>query len=149
MLANKTSRTKNEFRAIRERVGITQAYMAHAMGVAQRSVRYWEDADSGRNPPQAAWNILDDALREQQRGIAFAMQKVDEIVAEAGDSPNEVQLPYWLCESDYLSNSTDAKLGVTGDWRMANANNLALSIRLEERGILVTWTNGNPARPVE
>ncbi len=142
-------RTKQAFRATRERVGITQASMAKMAGVAQRSVRYWEDADSGRNPPAKAWAMLEDALREQQRGIAFVMQQVDEIIARTGTEPAVVQLPYWLSESDYLSNSTDAALGVAGDWRMANANNIALSIRLEERGIEVEWVDGNPARPTE
>ncbi len=141
------NRNKNTFRAIRERVGITQAALARTLGVAQRSVRYWEDADSGRNPPDAAWRILEDALREQQRGIAFALQKVESIVDERGEEPMEVQLPYWLDEQSYLERSTDAALGVAGDWRMANANIMALAIRLEERGIIVTWTDGNPARP--
>ena len=140
-------RTKSEFRAIRERVGITQAEMARMMGVSQRSVRYWEDANSMRNPPEEAWAILDDALREQQREIAFAMQKVDEIIETAGGDPEVVTLPYWLSESEYLQWSTDAQLGTIGDWRMANANNLALSIRLEERGMTVRWVSGNPAMP--
>lgn len=142
------SRNKETFRATRERVGITQATMARMMGVSQRSVRYWEDADSLRNPPEEAWSILDDALREQQRGIAFAMQKVDEVVEAAGDEPATVSLPYWLSEADYMEHSTDARLGVAGDWRMANANNMALSIRLEERGISVEWVEGNPSEGV-
>lgn len=141
------SRNKETFRAVRERVGITQAAMARMMGVSQRSVRYWEDADSMRNPPEEAWSILDDALREQQRGIAFALQKVDEIIEAAGDEPDAVTLPYWLSEGEYLQWSTDSRLGAAGDWRMANANNMALAIRLEERGITVRWASGNPARP--
>lgn len=141
-------RPKQEFRAIRERVGITQALLARTMGVSQRSVRYWEDPTSPRNPPEHAWHILDDALREQQRGIAFALHKYDAIVRDMDDvEPSVVELPYWLSEGDYLEHSTDAALGVAGDWRMANANNLALALRLEERGAIVHWVAGNPARP--
>lgn len=139
-------RTKNEFRAIRERVGITQAAMARMMGVSQRSVRYWEDADSMRNPPDEAWEILDEALDAQRHGIDVAMTKVDEIVADMGHEPGKISLPYWLSESDYMEHSTDANMGVAGDWRMANANNMALAIRLEERGFEVEWTNGNPSQ---
>jgi DNA-binding transcriptional regulator YiaG len=35
-------RTKAEFRAIRETVGMTQGMLADALGVEQRSVRRWE-----------------------------------------------------------------------------------------------------------
>ena len=140
-------RTKEQFRAIRERVGITQAELSRIMGVSQRSVRYWENPLAQRTPPDEAWRILDDALCQQRRGIALALQRVEKIIYEMGDEPDAIELPYWLSEGDYAQWSTDAKLGVIGDWRMANANNLALSIRLEERGIMVRWVSGNPARP--
>lgn len=142
-------RTKSEFRAIRERVGISHAALASMMGVSQRSVRYWENPVSQRYPPEEAWKILDDALREQQRAIAFAMQKIDWAEDITDAPPSAVRLPYWLTEGDYVSWSTDAMLGVAGDWRMANANNLALSIRLEEMGIPVEWVDGNPTAPQE
>ena len=141
-------RNKNTFRAIRERVGITQATLARTMGVSQRSVRYWEDANSPRKAPEEAWSIIEDALRRQQHGIAFAMTKVDQLLEMLDDDePAIVSLPYWLSEDEYLRESTDASLGVASDWRMANANNMALAIRLEERGIEVRWVEGNPARP--
>jgi len=122
--------------------------MARMMGVSQRSVRYWEDENAPRYAPEQAWAILEDALREQQRGIAFAMQKVDETIDIAGGEPETIKLPYWLSEGEYLQWSTDAELGVEGDWRMANANNMALAIRLEERGLSVEWVSGNPAMPL-
>ena len=141
-------RTKQEFRAIRERVGMSQALLARTMGVSQRSVRFWEQEDSRRNPPEEAWGILDHALEQQRRGLEMALAQVDAIIDNMdGDEPRAINLPYWLCESDYLENSTDAARGVAGDWRMANANNMALALRLEERGFDVVWTKSNPARP--
>lgn len=142
------ARTKSEFRATRERVGMTQALLAREMGVSQRSVRYWEDPLSQRQPPEEAWDILNRALRMQQKVIAFGMLKLDQITANADVAASvSVKLPYWLNESDYVQWSTDADNDIDGDWRMANANNLALALRLEERGITVKWVDGNPARP--
>ena len=141
-------RSKQEFRAIRERTGITQALLARKMGVSQRSVRFWEQSDSGRKPPEEAWEILDHALDQQREGLSLALEQVDMIVASMdGDEPGSIRLPYWLGESDYLANSTDALEGVASDWRMANANNMALALHLEARGIEVVWTSGNPAHP--
>ena len=142
-------RSKSEFKAIRERVGITQAALASIMGVSQRSVRYWEHPISQRQPPEEAWRILDDALDRQRQVVSFALQKVDEAGETAGAKPNAVRLPYWLTEGDYVQWSTDSELGIIGDWRMANANNQVLAIILEERGVNVEWVDGNPARPTE
>jgi len=142
-------RSKSEFKAIRERVGITQAALASIMGVSQRSVRYWEHPISQRQPPEEAWRILDDALDRQRKVVAFALQNVDEAKETAGTKPNAVRLPYWLTEGDYVQWSTDSELGIIGDWRMANANNQVLAIILEERGVNVEWVDGNPARPTE
>ena len=142
-------RSKSEFKAIRERVGITQAALTSIMGVSQRSVRYWEHPISQRQPPEEAWRILDDALDRQRQVVSFALQKVDEAEETAGTKPNAVRLPYWLTEGDYVQWSTDAMLGIIGDWRMANANNQVLAIILEERGVNVEWVDGNPARPTE
>jgi transcriptional regulator with XRE-family HTH domain len=142
-------RSKSEFKATRERVGITQAALASIMGVSQRSVRYWEHPISQRQPPEEAWRILDDALDRQRQVVSFALQKVDEAEETAGTKPNAVRLPYWLTEGDYVQWSTDSELGIIGDWRMANANNQVLAIILEERGVNVEWVDGNPARPTE
>ena len=59
---NDLRRTKSEFRALRERVGLTRDTLAELLGVTVRSVRYWESLDSLRYPPEDAWHVLDDAL---------------------------------------------------------------------------------------
>ena len=140
-------RTKQEFRATRERVGMSQAYLARLMGVSTRSVRYWEDANSQRVPPDEAWEILGKALRRQREVISFAYSKVDEVADRIGHMPESVQLPYWLSESEYNTLSTDAAYGLDGDWRMANANSIIFAAILEADGVEVEWVEGNPARP--
>ena len=133
-------RTLAEFRAIRETVGMTQGMLAAALGVEPRSVRRWESPGyEGYRPPQDAWDVLDDALDIQRRGIDAALSKVDEIAQERGVAPDSVQLPYWTSQDAY-----DAGHYVDdgGDWRMANATNRMLAERLHERGIRVEWTDG-------
>lgn len=133
-------RTLAEFRAIREMVGMTQGMLAEELGVNPRSVRRWESADyDGYQPPQDAWDVLDDALDTQRRGIAAALGKVDEIVKERGTAPDSVQLPYWTSQDAY---DRHHYIDDGGDWRMANATNLMLAAALHERGVRVDWTDG-------
>ena len=142
-------RTKQEFRAIRERVGMTQAGLARRMRINVRSVRFWEDPDSIRTPPDEAWDILDNALNIQKSVLKFALGKVDEALKlKAGSDENfTVALPFWLNEEQYRKQSTDSSFGIIGDWHMANANNIALANILFSMGIDVVWTENNPARP--
>lgn len=133
-------RTLAEFRAMRETVGMTQGMLAAALGVEPRSVRRWESpVCGGYRPPRDAWDALDAALDTQRRGIAAALDKVDELAQERGAAPDAVRLPYWLSQDAY-----DAGHYVDdgGDWRMANATNRMLAERLHERGIRVEWTDG-------
>ena len=133
-------RTLAEFRAIRETVGMTQGMLAEELGVNPRSVRRWESPDyDGYRPPQDAWDVLDEALDTQRRGIAAALGRLDEIVKERESAPDSVQLPYWTSQSDY---DRHHYIDDGGDWRMANATNRMLASALHERGIEVDWTDG-------
>ena len=135
--------SKAEFRAIREMVGMTQATLAGALGVQERSVRRWESEEAPQMPPQDAWELLWAAEERQEQVIDYALRKLDESGAQA------VRLPYWASQRDYSEHSTDSALGAQGDWRMANANARALASILSEEGIEVEWVDGkeNPALP--
>ena len=140
-------RTLAEFRAIRETVGMTQGMLAEELGVNPRSVRRWESPDyDGYRPPQDAWDVLDEALDTQRRGIAAALGKIDEIVHERGSAPDAVQLPYWTSQEAY---DRHHYIDDGGDWRMANATSRMLAEMLHERGIEVDWTDGPTAPRME
>lgn len=133
-------RSKTEFRAIREIVGITQAALAKELGVEVRSVKRWESDAAPQQPPADAWAVLDDALTVQRRIVDYALAKVDEMDAPA------VRLPYWASPEDFADRSTDAALGVNLDaesFRRANANTRALAAILMAEGTPIIWTN-NP-----
>lgn len=132
-------RTKAEFRAIRETVGMTQGALARELGVEVRSVKRWESPTAPQVPPQDAWDVLDAALSAQRRGIATALGRVDEIAKERGAYPKSVMLPYWTSQDAY---DEGHYVDDGGDWRMANATNRTLAERLHERGIRVEWTDG-------
>lgn len=132
-------RTKAEFRAIRETVGMTQAALAAELVVEVRSVKRWESPTAPQVPPQDAWDVLDAALSAQRRGIAAALGKVDEVAQEYGSYPESVALPYWSSQDAY---DEGHYVDDGGDWRMANATSRLLAHALHERGIRVEWSDG-------
>ena len=129
-------RTKAEFKALRETVGMTQTAMAKLLGVEGRSVRRWESTESPHNAPEEAWGLLDDARARQVQAIEFAVGKVDEVAAQYGAPPDEVALPYWASQEQYdeLHFPKDG-----GDYRMVNATLRLLAHVLGERGVRVRW----------
>lgn len=131
-------RTKAEFRALRETVGMTQGALAGEMGVQIRSVKRWENPDAPQEPPEEAWEVLDDAIEAQRRVVSYTLGKVDEIAEKRGDYPKAVAMPYWACSADYKKFHT---VPDGGDWRMANANLRLISFALHEKGIKVVWTD--------
>ena len=139
------TRTKAEFRALRETVGMTQAALAAAMGVEVRSVKRWEKPNphGWYDPPQDAWDVLDGALAAQRRAVEKALEVVENVAEEHGE-PQAVELAYWLSEADYVSWSTDSALDAPGDWRMANANARAAASALAALGYRVRFESGAP-----
>ena len=139
-MKHQETRTLAEFRAIRDTVGMTQGMLAEELGVNPRSVRRWESSDcEAYKPPQDAWDVLDDALDTQRRGIAAALDRLDEIAKERGTAPDAVQLPYWPSQAAY---DAGHYVDDDGDWRMVNSTNRMLAYALHERGIRVEWTDG-------
>lgn len=133
------SRTKSEFRALRETVGLLQGDIARKLGVEERSVRRWESPTAPQFPPQDAWDVIDDALQLQRKVVSFALGKVDEIAQQQGNYPHVVELPYWSSAKDFARHHS-ADDG--GNWRMANANSRLVAFALHERGIAVKWIDG-------
>ena len=137
-------RTKAEFRALRELVGMTQAALAAELGVEVRSVKRWEKPlpDGWYQPPNDAWDVLDEARERQREAVASACEVVDAALAATGRMPEEVTLAYWLGEGEYAQFSTDADKGIEGDWRMANANARVAASVLAYRGCNVRFVPG-------
>ena len=125
-------RSKAEFRALSELVGINQQDIARIMGVEDRSVRRWiSPAYPTYHAPQDAWDILEDALRLQQSGVESALEIVEEWRERADKEPREITLIYWQSEDDYREHHSPAD---GGSWRQANANSRATYAALTALG---------------
>lgn len=114
-------RTKAELRATRERVGLTQAKLAEAVGVQVRSVKRWESPEAPQNAPEDVWLYLGDLLQAQD-------EAVDAAVARA--KPEE------LYQLQHYANHEECP---DGYWRVANATARAIAITLEAQGFGVEW----------
>lgn len=125
-------KSKAEFRALSELVGINQQDIARIMGVEDRSVRRWiSPSYPTYHAPQDAWDILEDALRLQQSGVESALEVVEEWRERAGKEPREVTLIYWQSDGDYREHHSPAD---GGSWRQANANSRATYAALTALG---------------
>lgn len=130
-------KTKAEFRALSELVGINQQDIARIMSVEDRSVRRWiSPSYPTYHAPQDAWDILEDALRLQQSGVESALEIVEEWHERAGKEPREVTLIYWQSEDDYRGHHSPAD---GGSWRQANANSRATYAALTALGYSVRF----------
>lgn len=133
-------RSKQEFKALREQVGMRQADLAQEMDIAVRSVERWESIKyPNYNAPQDAWDILDDALKLQRQVIAAALGQIDEAAQEVGGYPASVKLVYWSSQAEYDEHHC---VDDDGDWRQANATARIVSYALHERGIETDWISG-------
>jgi len=131
-------RTRADFRALRETVGMSQTAMSDRLGVAVRSVRRWEelDTDGWQEPPQDAWDVLDEARALQRHVVAYAVRRVLSAREEMGAAPERVELAYW---PDALTYDERHDADGIDDWRMANANARLVGVELARRGFQVTY----------
>lgn len=118
---------KAEFKAIREQVGASRAFLARTFGVQERSVKRWERPD-GSNPPEEVCELLADMRQRQLDMIDYAVDK-----AYAADS-NIVNINYYSSQEEYDFFGRDK-----GDFMQANANARAVAIALETLGYEVVF----------
>ena len=130
-------RSKQEFKALREQVGMSQTDLALALDVSERSVKRWESVKYKEyNAPQDAWDILDELLQLQREEVATAIGQVEEAAQTVGKYPESVKIVYWMCQGEY---DKYHYMGDGGDWRQANATARVVSYALSERGIETDW----------
>ena len=133
-------RNKQEFKALREQVGMSQTDLALALDVSERSVKRWESIKyKDYNAPKDAWDILDDALQLQRQVVSAALGQIEEAAQEVGSYPASVKLVYWSSQAEYDEHHC---VDDDGDWRQANATAHIVSYALHERGIETDWISG-------
>jgi hypothetical protein len=129
------SRTKADFEALRESLGMSQSFLAGAICVTARSVKRWGDPNSPQTPPEDAWECLESFRAGMDRAVLYALRRALSSEQELGEKPT-IDLTYWSSEDEWLSYHEDDP----GDWRMANATSRAIANELRDRGFAVRFS---------
>lgn len=128
-------RTKADFAALREAMGLTQANLADDLGVQARSVRRWEQpGQEGYEPPAEAWDMLDSYADLQRQMVDHARETVMRTGEEADHQPDRVVLTYWRSQEQYDELGRDE-----GWYGVANANARAVAAELGRHGFKVRF----------
>ena len=128
------TRSKADFKALRERVGLLQIDIAKKLGVNIRSVKRWEDPSFPNRAPEDAWAILDEAMSMQRQQVSYACAVVAQQVESFGMEPVTVPITYYRDQRMYDEFGRDP-----GPFGQANANARAIGYELERRGIDVEY----------
>lgn len=124
-------RTKADFAALRETVGLTQANLADDLGVNPRSVRRWEQpGQEGYEPPAEAWEVLDRYADLRRRMVDHARETVMQAGERMGGQPGQVVLTYYRSQEQYDDLGRDE-----GWYGVANANARAVASELAHYGV--------------
>lgn len=127
-------KSKADFKALRELVGMTQGQLAEALGMDVRSVKRWEHPDTAQVPSPAAWDLLQQARTRQLEIVACAVETVKRMIEEAGAPPEFVDLTYWRDQKSYeLAHPNE------GFYTMANATSRAVADVLNTTGVHVRF----------
>ena len=109
------SRTGADFRMLRDKLGVSQQWVAGQVGVTKLTVLTWEDPNEFALPSRKAWDLLEgmwrqaDEMADRLVGVAGEAAKAAE---EEGRSPAMLLLPYWRNKADYLKSGRDGCMDV-------------------------------------
>lgn len=134
-------RTKAEFRALRETLGLTQQRMADDLGVKVLSVKRWESPKYPQQAPADAWELLDMLMAVQDSAVEAVLRQVQVVAHDMRDEPAEIVLPYWANQDDYMEHHYLAAES-DASWTEVNATNRVVAAVLRNLGFRIKWVNG-------
>lgn len=127
-------KTKAQFRAIRERVGISQAALADALGNEISTVKRWENPRYVE-PPTDAWEYLLDALAAHEDAVEKSVNVVKKMIKKnGGRKPQNVKILYYRTQHQYDLYGRDK-----GDYQIVDARAREVAVRLEQMGVGVEF----------
>lgn len=119
-------RSRADFKAQRDALGLSLHDVAELMGVQERSVRRWE-AEGGNRIPDAAWELLD-GLAER---FDLAVQSAVEAALDSG--AKNAELTYYRTQREYEEHGRDE-----GHYGLANAIAREVAFELQVEGLQVS-----------
>ena len=134
-------RSKVEFHALRETLGLTQQRIADDLGVHVLSVKRWESPKYAQQAPADAWELLDMLQALQDGAVEAVLRQAQDIARDMGDEPAEIALPYWANQDDYREHHYPATER-DASWTEANATSRAAASALRNLGFSVRWVDG-------
>lgn len=120
---------KAQFRATRERCGISQQMMADHFGNKVLTVKRWEKPGEAE-PPEDAQAYLLHMLDLHVQAVEAALDAVDEMEEPNGNPPSHVDLLYYRSQAHYDRYGRDR-----GDFAVVNARAREIAALLETQGI--------------
>lgn len=121
--------SKAQFRATRERCGISQQMMADHFGNKVLTVKRWEKPGEAE-PPEDAQAYLLHMLDLHVQAVEAALDAVDEMEEVNGNPPSHVDLLYYRSQAHYDRYGRDK-----GDFAVVNARAREIAALLETQGI--------------
>lgn len=121
--------SKADFRAARERCGISQKMLADRFGNAVLTVKRWEKPGEAEPPADVqAW--LESMLTQHVEAVEAALDAVEEMTETQEHAPSHVDLLYFRSQAHYDTYGRDK-----GDYAIANARSREIAAILEAQGI--------------
>ena len=123
--------SKATFRAMRERLGLTQQDVADAVGVRVLAVKRWERPGFSE-PPEDAWEHLEVMVSLMEDMVEFSVGKARELTESTGAV--SVVLTYFRDQEQYDASGRD-----DGPYGFANAISREVGAVLTDEGIEVEF----------
>lgn len=120
--------SKAQFRATRERCGISQQMLADRFGRTVRTVKRWEKPGEA-DPPTDVQGWLEQMLESHVEAVRTALDAVAETAERQGGEPHHVDLLYYRSQSHYAEFGRDK-----GDYSIVNARSREIAVVLGTRG---------------
>ncbi|TCD53863.1 XRE family transcriptional regulator [Alloscardovia theropitheci] len=127
--------SKADFRALRDKLGLSCRDVADALGLSERTVKNWEKQSHPKNPPDDVWQWLKNQEITYYKAIEESVNLVKEAVQAAdGVAPRVITLTYYRGQDDYNRYGRDP-----GSYHVVNTRTRAVALELERLGYSVHY----------
>lgn len=95
-------RSKADFRALRESIGLSQTDLGRMLGVKTLTVKRWEkDGPDGYEIPGEAWDVLDERAEVHRQMVGHVVERCVEAFESRGEYPHHVTITYFRSQEDF------------------------------------------------